>query len=95
MIDLSYVFFIHKFEVPFFIYVFLCNGLNLYYSLWKIDRFDKPTLYDYTFTVRFPNVVFRAKNLQEANKKIEEINRKIKEKDIFDLNQSKILKLAS
>lgn len=68
--------------------------MNVYYALWKFkgNRFDEPVLYDYTFPVRFPNVVFRAKDLKEAKEKIEAINSKIEKMDRFDSNYSRILK---
>ncbi len=70
--------------------------MKVYYALWKFNknRFDEPIFYDYTFPVRFPNVVFRAKNLKDAIEKIEAINNKIEKIDRFDSNYSKILKQA-
>lgn len=72
------------------------SELRVYYSLWKGNekRFGEPTLYDYTFPVRFPNIVFGATDLKEAKKKIEVINSKIGTMDRFDLNRSKIQRLA-
>ena len=70
--------------------------MPVYYSLWKFqgNKFDEPILYDYTFPVRFPNVVFRAKNLKQAKKKIDKINSKLKNMDRFDSKSSTILRSA-
>jgi len=68
--------------------------MRVYYALWKFERnrFDEPMLYDYTFQVRFPNVVFRAKDLKEAKEKIEATNRKIENMDRFDSSYPKLLR---
>ena len=70
--------------------------MNIYYSSWKGNekKFDEPIVYDYSFTVRFPNVVLMAKDIREAKEKIETINSRIEKMDRFELNQSKIFKLA-
>ena len=70
------------------------NTMNVYYALWKFNRnrFDEPVFYDYTFPIRFPNVVFKAKNLKEAKEKIKAMNNKIENMDRFDTNYSRILK---
>ena len=67
--------------------------MHFYYALWKFNknRFDEPILYDYTFPVRFPNVVFRAKDLREAKDKIDAINREVKI-DRFNPSYSRILR---
>jgi len=71
--------------------------MKVYYALWKgkENRFGEPLLYDYTFMVRFPNIVFVATDLKEAKKKIETINKKISKMDIFDLNRSKIQRIVT
>jgi hypothetical protein len=68
--------------------------MHIYYTLWKLteNRFNEPVLYDYSFPVRFPNVVFRAKDLNGAREKIKAINNKIEKIDRFDSNYSRILK---
>ena len=54
--------------------------MKVYYALWKgsEQRFDEPILYDFSFDVRFPNIVFKARNLTDAKVKIREINNKSK-----------------
>lgn len=56
--------------------------------------FSDPMFYDYTFPVRFPNVVFMVNNLEEAKKKIGKINRKISRMERFELSRLKIQMLA-
>ncbi len=71
--------------------------MKIYYSLWNSNgnRFDEPSFYDYTFPVRFPNIVFMAADNKEAKKKIEIINSRLGKADIFDLSRSKIQRLAT
>lgn len=68
--------------------------MKIYYSLWKFteNSFSEPIFYDYSFPVRFPNVVFPAKNLKEAKEKIEAINSKIVTIDRFDSSFPKIVR---
>ena len=68
--------------------------MHIYYALWKftVNRFNEPLLYDYSFSVRFPNVIFRAKDFNDAKEKIRIINSKIEKIDRFDDKYSKILK---
>ncbi len=60
--------------------------MGTYYSLWRSARnkFGEPVFYDYSFPVRFPNVVFSAKSLKDAKAKIEAINSRIGTIDRFD-----------
>ena len=64
-----------------------------YYAIWKGDehRFDEPIPFDYTFPIEFPNIVLKAKNLQEAKAKIEAINKKAKGIDRFDFKRKGVL----
>ena len=68
--------------------------MHIYYALWKftLNKFNEPLQYDYSFPVRFPNVVFKAKDLFEAKEKIKAINSKIEKMDRFDNRYTKILK---
>ena len=70
--------------------------MRLYYSVWNGNerRFYDPIVYDHTFPVKFPNIVLTARDLKEANEKIKTINSRMNRKDRFDLNLSKIRKLA-
>ena len=70
--------------------------LKVYYSLWKSieNRFGEPLLYDYTFEVRFPNIVFIASNFDEAKRKIKALNSKMSKMDRYDLSRLKIQRLA-
>ena len=51
--------------------------MMIYYAVWKgkEHRFDEPIPYDYTFPIKFPNIVIRAKNLEGAKANIEIINK--------------------
>jgi len=71
-------------------------GIKVFYAQWKESehRFNEPLPYDFSFKVEFPNIVLRAKSLQEASSKIKMINHKIVKSDRFSLSQSKILSLA-
>ena len=64
-----------------------------YYAIWKGNehRLDEPVPFDYTFPIEFPNIVLKAKNLQEAKAKIEVINRKAKGIDRFDFKSKGVL----
>jgi len=61
--------------------------MKVYYALWKgkEHRFDEPVPYDFTFRIRFPNLVLKARDFKEAKAKIEKINNNIKGIDRFDL----------
>lgn len=54
-------------------------------------RFREPIIYDHTFSVKFPNIIIIAKNIDEAKTKIELINNKIKGRDRFDLDRKQVL----
>jgi len=64
-----------------------------YYTVWntKEHRFGDPVPYDFSFPIKFPNIVLRAKNLEEAKAKIEEINRKAEGIDRFDFKRRGVL----
>ncbi|MDQ1281528.1 MAG: hypothetical protein QG670_2793 [Thermoproteota archaeon] len=68
--------------------------MKIYYSLWKFteNRFSEPIFYDYSFPVRFPNVVFPSKSLKDAKEKIQKVNRKIETIDRFDSSFPKIVR---
>ena len=68
--------------------------MKIYYSLWKFteNSFSNPIFYDYSFPVRFPNVVFPAKSLKEATEKIHAVNSKIEKIDRFDSTFPKIVR---
>jgi len=68
--------------------------MKIYYSLWRFseNRFSEPIFYDYSLSIRFPNIVFRAKDLTEAIKKVESINKKIEMMDRFDSSFSRTIK---
>ena len=68
--------------------------MKTYYAMWKsIElRFGEPRPYDFTFSMRFPNIVLEARNLEEAKKKIEAINTKAKGLDRFDFEKKGIMR---
>ncbi len=74
----------------------MMSELKLYYSLWDANekQFSEPIFYDYTFSVRFPNVVLMTSNFEEAKNKIRKINSKISRIDRFELSLSKIQRLV-
>lgn len=66
--------------------------MRIYYASWKENehRFGEPISYDYTFPIDLPNIVLRAKNLEEAEAKIEIINNKAKGIDRFDFKKRRV-----
>ena len=64
-----------------------------YYAIWngKEHVFGEPVFYDFTFPVSFPNIILKAKSLEEAKAKIEAINNKAKGIDRFDFKRKGIL----
>ena len=70
--------------------------MKIFYALWndRDHRFGKPLSYDYTFTVRFPNIVFVANNIEEAKKRIKTLNTKLSKMERFNLSSSRIQRLA-
>ena len=72
----------------------LVHFMKIYYSLWRFreNQFSEPAFYDYSLPIRFPNIVFRAKDLKEAARKVESINKKIEMTDGFDSNFSRAIK---
>lgn len=67
--------------------------MKVYYALWKgsENRFDEPVIYDFSFNIRFPNIVFKAIDLTDAKARIEKINNKIKGIDRFDFKVESIM----
>jgi len=67
--------------------------MRTYYAIWKENehRFGEPIPYDYTFPVKFPNIVLRAKSPEEAEAKIERINNKAKGIGRFDFESKGVL----
>ena len=67
--------------------------MKTYYAIWNGNehRFNKPVPFDYTFLVEFPNIVLRAKSLEEAKAKIGIINNKAKGIDRFDFESKVVL----
>jgi hypothetical protein len=67
--------------------------MSFYYALWNANeqRFKKPVPYDHSFPVSFPNIILRAKNLEEANAKINIINNRAKGIDRFDFKRKGVL----
>jgi hypothetical protein len=67
--------------------------VKTYYAIWNDNehRFNKPVPYDYTFLIRFPNMILRAKSPEKAKAKIEIINNKAKGIDRFDFKSKGVL----
>ena len=67
--------------------------MKTYYAIWNDNehRFSRPIPYDYTFPIEFPNIMLRAKSLEEAKAKIEKINNKAKGIDRFDFKSKGVL----
>lgn len=68
--------------------------MKTYYAMWKDieHRFGEPRPYDFTFSIRFPNIVLEARNLEEAKTRIMTINSKTKGLDRFDFKKNGILR---
>ena len=66
--------------------------MKTYYAIWNGNehRFNKSVTFNYTFPIEFPNIVLRAKNLEEAKAKIERINSKAKGIDRFDFKRKRV-----
>ena len=71
--------------------------MRYYCTFWdEIEhRFREPIAYDYTFSVKFPNIIINAANLEEAKERIELINDKTKGMDRFDFDGRMILQWES
>ena len=67
--------------------------MKVYCAFWNEGehRFKEPIIYDHTFSVKFPNIIVNAKNIDEANTKIELINNKAKGIDRFDFDRKQAL----
>ena len=65
--------------------------MKTYYAIWNGNehRFNKSAPFNRLFQ-EFPNIVLRAKNLEEAKAKIERINSKAKGIDRFDFKRKRV-----
>ena len=68
-------------------------AMMVFYAYWdeREHRFREPIIYDYTFSVKFPNIIINAKNIGEAKTKIELINNKVNGIDRFDFDRKQVL----
>ncbi|MDQ1281460.1 MAG: hypothetical protein QG670_2725 [Thermoproteota archaeon] len=65
---------------------------EIYYYLWnaKENRFNNPVPYHFTFPITFPNLILKARYLEDARAKIEIIIRNVKGKDRFEYNEKRL-----